>query len=34
MKSLDALSDAEGKVNALETGITSLILFPSSERML
>jgi len=34
MKSLDALSDAENEVSTLETGITSVIPSPSSERML
>jgi len=33
MKSLDALSDAENEVSTLETGITSVIPSPSSERM-
>jgi hypothetical protein len=34
MKGLDTLSNAESEVNALETGITSAIASPSSERML
>jgi hypothetical protein len=34
MKSLNALSEAENEVSTLETGITSVIPSPSSERML
>ena len=34
MKSLNALSEAENEVSTLETGITSVIPSPSSERTL